>query len=35
LPLKNLKRGTYTLQVHVRDEVADINVFQRVPIVIE
>jgi VWFA-related protein len=35
LPLKNLKRGTYTLQIHVRDEIADINLFQRVPIIIE
>jgi VWFA-related protein len=35
LPLKNLKKGTYTLQVHVRDEIADANLFQRVPIVIQ
>jgi VWFA-related protein len=35
LPLKNLKRGTYTLQIHVRDAIADINRFERVPIVIE
>jgi hypothetical protein len=35
LPLKNLKRGTYTLQVHVRDTIADTNLFQRVPIVIQ
>ena len=35
LPLKNLKRGTYTLQVHVRDTIADANLFQRVPIVIQ
>ena len=35
LPLKNLKKGTYTLQVHVRDTIADLNRFQRVPIVIE
>ena len=34
LPLKNLKQGTYTLQVHVRDTVADVNLFQRVPLVI-
>jgi VWFA-related protein len=35
LPLKDLKRGTYVLQVHVRDVIADINLFQRVPIVIQ
>ncbi len=35
LPLKNLKKGTYTLQIHVRDTVADVNRFERVPIVIE
>jgi hypothetical protein len=35
LPLRNLKKGTYILQVHVRDEVANTNLFQRVPIVIE
>jgi VWFA-related protein len=35
LPLKNLKRGTYILQVHVRDEIANTNLFQRVPIVIQ
>ena len=35
LPLKHLKKGTYTLQVHVRDTIADVNRFERVPIVIE
>jgi len=35
LPLKSLKKGTYTLQIHVRDAVADVNLFRRVPIVIE
>jgi hypothetical protein len=35
LPLRNLKKGAYTLQVHVRDEVANTNVFQRVPLVID
>jgi hypothetical protein len=35
LPLKSLKKGTYTLQIHVRDLVADVNLFQRVPIVIQ
>jgi VWFA-related protein len=35
LPLKSFKKGTYTLQVHVRDTIADANHFQRVPIVIQ
>jgi VWFA-related protein len=35
LPLKNLKKGTYTLQVHVHDAIANANLFRRVPIVIE
>lgn len=35
LPLKNLKKGNYTLQIHVRDTIADVNRFERVPIVIE
>ena len=35
LPLRNLKKGTYTLQVHVRDVIADLNLFHRVPIVIQ
>jgi len=35
LPLKSLKKGTYTLQIHVRDTIADINIFRRVPIVIQ
>ncbi len=35
LPLKNLKKGTYTLQVHARDAIAEVNHFQRVPIVIQ
>ncbi|MBN2317450.1 MAG: VWA domain-containing protein [Acidobacteria bacterium] len=34
LPLRNLSKGNYTLQVHVRDDIADVNIFQRVPIVI-
>lgn len=34
LPLKDLKKGNYVLQVHVRDAVADINQFHRVPLVI-
>jgi VWFA-related protein len=35
LPLKNLKKGTYMLQVHVRDEITNTNLFQRIPIVIQ
>jgi hypothetical protein len=35
LPLKNLKKGTYTLQIHVRDAITDENLFQRVPLVID
>jgi VWFA-related protein len=35
LPLKSFKKGTYTLQIHVRDEIAGVNHFQRVPLVIE
>jgi hypothetical protein len=35
LPIKNLKKGTYTLQIHVRDAVADVNRFERVPLVIQ
>ena len=35
LPLKNLKKGTYTLQIHVRDAVTDVNRFVRVPVVIQ
>lgn len=35
LPLKGLTKGTYALQVHVRDTVAETNLFQRVPVVIE
>ena len=35
LPLKSLKKGTYTLQIHVRDLISGTNVFRRVPIVIK
>jgi VWFA-related protein len=35
LPLKSLKQGTYTLQIHVRDAIADVNLFHRVPLVIQ
>jgi hypothetical protein len=35
LPLKSLKPGTYWLQIHVHDAIADTNLFQRVPIIIK
>jgi hypothetical protein len=35
LPLRNLQKGVYTLQIHVRDVIADVNRFERVPLVIE
>jgi VWFA-related protein len=35
MPIKNLKKGTYTLQIHVRDAIADVNRFERVPLVIQ
>ncbi len=35
MPLKSLKKGTYTLQIHVRDTIAGANLFRRVPIVIQ
>ena len=35
LPLKNFKKGTYALQVHVHDAVGNVNLFRRVPIVVE
>jgi len=34
VPLRGLKRGSYMLQVHVRDDVSDTNLFRRVPVVI-
>lgn len=34
LPLRNLSEGNYILQVHVRDDIAEVNTFRRVPIVI-
>ncbi len=34
IPLRSLKRGAYTLQIHLRDEVNDTNIFRRVPLVI-
>jgi hypothetical protein len=35
LPLRNLKKGSYILQIHLRDAIADANQFQRVPLVIK
>lgn len=35
LPLKSLKKGTYTLQIHVWDTIADMHIYRRVPIVIQ
>jgi len=35
VPLRGLKRGSYTLQIHLRDSVSDTNLFRRVPVVIE
>jgi hypothetical protein len=35
LPLRSLQKGVYTLQIHVRDVIADVNRFERVPLVIE
>jgi VWFA-related protein len=35
LPLKGLAKGTYSLQVHVRDAIGEANLFQRVPVVIQ
>ncbi len=34
LPLKDLKKGTYILQIRVRDAIAELNQFHRVPLVI-
>ncbi len=34
VPLRGLKRGGYTLQLHVRDEASDTNLFRHIPIVI-
>ncbi len=35
LPLRNLKKGSYILQIHLRDTIADVNQFERVPLVID
>lgn len=35
VPLRGLKKGSYTLQLHLRDEVADTNLFRHIPIVID
>ncbi len=31
LPLKSLKKGACTLQIHVRDTIADTHIYRRVP----
>jgi VWFA-related protein len=35
LPLRNLQKGVYTLQIHVRDVITGTNHFERVPLVIK
>ena len=35
LPLRDLKKGIYTLQVHLRDVISDTNLFRRIPFVVE
>ncbi len=35
VPLRDFKKGEYTLQIHLRDEVSDTNLFRRVPLVIK
>lgn len=35
LPLRDLPKAAYTLQIHIRDAVADTNLFRRVPVVVE
>jgi hypothetical protein len=35
LPLRNLPKATYILQIHIHDAVSDTNLFKRVPLVIE
>jgi len=34
VPLRGLKKGAYTLQLHLRDAVSDTNLFRHIPIVI-
>jgi VWFA-related protein len=34
VPLRSLNKGTYTLQIHLRDDASDTNLFRRVPVVI-
>ncbi len=34
LPLRGLKKGAYTLQVHLRDSITDANIYRRVPVVV-
>lgn len=35
VPLRGLNKGTYTVQIHLRDELSQANLFRRVPLVIE
>ncbi len=35
MPLSKLKKGTYTLQLHIHDGVSDTNLFRRLPFVVE
>lgn len=35
VPLRGLSKGTYSLQLHVRDAVSDTNLYRRLPLVIE
>jgi VWFA-related protein len=35
VPLQGLKRGSYTLQIYLRDEVSDTNLYRRLPLVID
>ncbi len=34
LPLRGIRKGAYTLQVHLRDSVTDTNIYRRVPVVV-
>jgi VWFA-related protein len=34
VPIHGLRKGTYTLQVHIRDNITDTNTYRRVPIVV-
>jgi hypothetical protein len=35
IPLQGLRRGAYTLQVHLQDTISETDLFRRVPIVIK